>query len=277
MSLLDQAATDLGAGGTEFPFDPPTGFTDFGTFNTPAAFLEFNRALKAKALTYKGFADFARTGAIDAAALNAALAAIGQSFASTSAPLREGVYHVYSTRSGDLTNFNFNPSVFRANPRVLSEADANDRRLSKVRKDPSTLLSTADESASSDIVFTNVTGPTTPLPIVINEELLLTQAEILWGLNRDAEAITLLNFIRTTSGGLPARTTFPTRLDIIREIIKQKRYSLLFESGARVIDARMFGLFGELGPELNPPGPGPSVIPFPQAEIDAREGNLTCS
>lgn len=277
VALLDEGAADLAAGGSEFPFLLPAGFTEFGDFGTPSAFLEFNRALMAKALTYKGFASFASSGTVDAPALNLALAAIGESFTSTSAPLRSGVYHVYSTRSGDLGNFNFNPSVFRANPRVLNEADAGDRRLSKIRKDPAAQLSTADTSASSDILFTNITGPTTPLPIVINEEMLLTQAEILWGLGRDAEAITLLNFIRTTSGGLSPRTSYPTRLDIIREIIKQKRYSLLFESGARLIDARMFGLFGELGGELRPPGPGPSVIPFPQAEIDARGGNTTCS
>ena len=38
----------------------------------------------------------------------------------------------------------------------------------------------------------------------------------------------------------------------------------------------MFGFFLDLGPELAPPGPGPRVIPFPQAEIDARSGDLTC-
>lgn len=277
VALLDSAATDLAAGGAAFPFIVPSGFTDFGTFNTPATFLQFNRALAAKALTYKGFSGFASGGAVDAAALNAALSAMGQSFAGISNPLRRGLYHTYSTRSGDLQNFNYNPSVFRANPRVLNEADAGDARLSKIRKDPTALISTADQSASSDILFTNVTGPTTPSPILINEELLLTQAEILWGLNRDAEAIALLNFIRTTAGELAPRTSFPTRLDIIREIIKQKRYSLLYESGARFVDSRMFGLFGELGLELNPPGPGPSVIPFPQAEADARGGQLSCT
>ena len=277
VELLDLAAADLEAGGATFPFIVPSGFTDFGTFNTPATFLEFNRALAAKALTYKGFRSFASGGTVDAAALTAALTAIGESFAGTGTPLREGVYHTYSTRSGDATNFLYNPSVYRANPRVLSEADAGDRRLSKVNQDPALRISTADESASSDILFTNVTGPTTPSPILINEELLLTQAEIHWGLNQDAQAIALINFIRVNSGGLLPRTVYATRLDIIREIIKQKRYSLLYESGARFVDARMFGLFGELGLELQPPGPGPRAIPFPQAEQDARGGDTSCS
>ncbi|MGZ8378821.1 MAG: hypothetical protein ACXWZS_18425 [Gemmatirosa sp.] len=37
----------------------------------------------------------------------------------------------------------------------------------------------------------------------------------------------------------------------------------------------MFGLFPELGPELGPLTPGPMPIPFPQAEIDARGGDLS--
>ena len=59
--------------------------------------------------------------------------------------------------------------------------------------------------------------------------------------------------------------------------IKQKRYSLLFESGDRAVDYRMFGLWTELGKELQPPGDGPQVIPFPSAEINARINNLACS
>ena len=39
----------------------------------------------------------------------------------------------------------------------------------------------------------------------------------------------------------------------------------------------MFGLFTELGPELSPTNYGPRVIPFPQAELDAREGGTSCT
>jgi hypothetical protein len=162
---------------------------------------------------------------------------------------------------------------------VLAVAEAGDQRLAKIRKDPTARKENADGSVASDLLFTNIAGPTSPLPILINEELLLVQAEALWGLQRDAEALALVNAVRTRSGGLAARTlaSFPTRLDLLREILKQKRYSLLFESTARLVDYRMFGLFNELGAELRPPTPGPKVIPFPQAEIDARGGSLTCS
>jgi hypothetical protein len=39
----------------------------------------------------------------------------------------------------------------------------------------------------------------------------------------------------------------------------------------------MFGLWTELGKELQPPGDGPQVIPFPSAEINARNNNLACT
>ncbi|MFN2399769.1 MAG: hypothetical protein ABR543_14210 [Gemmatimonadaceae bacterium] len=275
IALLDSAKTDLAAGGAAFPFILPSGFTDFGTFNTPATFLEFNRALSAKAQLYKGFAAFATGGTINTAALNAALTALDESFESQAAPLRNGVYHVYSTRSGDLQNGNFDLTVYRVNPKVLSQAEAGDRRLSKIRQDPTFQKSVS--GASSDIIFTNVSGPTTPLPIVINEQLILIRAQVLWGLNRDLEALGIVNFIRQTSGGLLPKLPFVNRLDLLREILKQKRYSLLFESGDRLVDYRMSGLFAELGPELNPPQVGPTVIPFPQAEIDARSNELSCS
>jgi hypothetical protein len=214
--------------------------------------------------------------------LNAALTALDASFYSAApANFRVGVFHTFSTASGDLQNGNYNRAVYRANPKVLSQADAGDLRLSKIQQDPSYQLALpgTPPPAQSDIIFLNISGPLTPLPIIIDEQLVLMRAEALWGLNRDAEALVLINLVRQNSGGLPARTlaSFATRLDILREILKQKRYSLLFESGDRAVDYRMFGLWTELGKELQPPGDGPQVIPFPSAEINARNNSLACS
>ncbi len=277
--LLDNAATDLAAGGATLPFTLPSGFTGF---TTPATFLQFNRALAAKVHIYRGFQAYRTTGnPVNAAELNAALTALDGSFYSPlPADFRDGVYHTYSTASGDLQNGNFNRAVYRANPKVLSEAEAGDQRLSKVEQDPSFALALpgTPPSAASDIIFLNITGPLTPLPIIIDEELVLMRAEALWGLNRDAEALALVNIVRQNYGlGQRLITSFPTRLDILREILKQKRYSLLFESGDRAVDYRMFGLWTELGKELQPPVDGPQVIPFPSAEINARNNDLTCS
>ncbi len=275
-ALIDSGAASLQAGGAAFPFTLPSGFSGF---DTPAGFLKFNRALAAKVHVYRGFLGYRSTRTPVASELNAALTALDASFQSSNpAEFRIGPYHTYSTASGDLQNGNFDRSVIRANPKVLSEADVGDRRLTKIRKDPSFTKALPDSSAVSDIVFEHITGPTTPLPIIINEELILLRAEALWGLNRDAEALALVNLVRLNSGGLPPRAaaSFPTRLDLLREILKQKRYSLLFESGARLVDYRMFGLYSELGMELRPPVPGPQVIPFPSAEANARNGQTAC-
>src|SRR2546423_7063959 len=261
-ALLDSGATNLAAGGSAFPFTLPGGFAGF---TTPATFLQFNRALAAKVHIYRGFASYKTVGnPITAAELNAALTALDASFYTpTPANFRVGVYHTFSTASGDLQNFDFNRAVYRANPKVLNEAEAGDLRLSKIEQKPAYALALpgTPPSAASDIIFLNISGPLTPSPIIIDEELVLMRAEALWGLNRDAEALVLINLVRQNSGGLPAKTlaSFPTRLDILREILKQKRYSLLFESGDRLVDYRMVGLYSEMGMDLNPPVPGPPV------------------
>jgi hypothetical protein len=277
-ALLDSAAADLSGAGAQFPFALPAGFSSNGAFGTPSGFLKFNRGLKAKNDVYRGFASYAKSGAIDAAALTAALTALDASFASVAGNFRDGVYHVYSTASGDLLNQNFDASVHRANPKVLSEAEAGDLRLSKIRRD--TTQNIATEDVSSDILFTIFSGPTSPIPLLINEELILVRAEALWGLNRDAEALALANAVRTRSGGFATPkllTDFPTRLDLLREILKQKRYSLLYESPARAVDFRMFGLWADLGLERDPPVAGPMVIPIPEAEANARSNALACT
>jgi hypothetical protein len=277
-ALLDSAATDLAAAGSAFPFVLPAGFSTNGAFNTPAGFLRFNRGLKGRNDVYRGFVSYAKTGAIDAAALNAAIAALDASFANVAGNFRDGVYHIYSTASGDLVNQNFDNSVYRANPKVLSEAEPGDLRLSKVRQDPTQALST--QGVTSDILFTIFSGPTSPIPLLINEELLLVRAEALWGLNRDAEALAIVNAVRTRSGGFATPkpiTAFATRLDLLREILKQKRYSLLYESSSRAVDYRMFGLWTELGPERTTTNFGPMVVPIPEAEANARDNVLTCT
>lgn len=279
-AILDTAVRDLGAAGAAFPFAVPGGLTLSGRFDTPAAFARFARALRAKVQVYQAFAGYARGGAIDNAALGRAVASLDSSFYNPAGTLRDGVYHVYATASGDLTNANFDQTVYRANPKVLADAEPGDLRVAaKLRRDPALRRANNDSTVVSDIIFTNVTGPTSPLPVLTNEELVLLRAEALWGLGRDAEALALVNVIRQRAGGLAPRGAagFATRLDLLREILRQKRLSLLFESGARLVDFRMFGLFAELGPELGQATTGgPKVLPFPQAELDARGGDVTC-
>ncbi|MFL5580171.1 MAG: hypothetical protein ACJ8AO_07345 [Gemmatimonadaceae bacterium] len=280
VALLDEGNADLAAGGSAFPFDLPGGFDGF---DAPASFARFNRALAARALLYRGFLNVRTGGAPDAASLNAALAALDASFQGATAPMRLGVFHTFSTASGDLTNQNFDNSVYRANPKVMADTVAGDLRNRKLRRDPAALRSLASTEpgappfASSDILFTIVDGPTAPLPIVTNEELLLVRAQVLWGLDRDAEALAAMNVVRQAAGGLAPLAAPATHAALLRAILREKRMSLLWESGARAVDYRMFGIFGELGTENVDPGHEPKVLPFPQAEIDARGGNTSCS
>ena len=83
------ASADLTAAGTSaFPFSLPGGFAGF---NTPATFIKFNRALRAREAVYRG--DFA-----------GALTFLAASFYTPAPPLDLGVYMDFSAGPGDFAN-----------------------------------------------------------------------------------------------------------------------------------------------------------------------------
>ncbi|NIM60897.1 MAG: RagB/SusD family nutrient uptake outer membrane protein, partial [Acidobacteria bacterium] len=88
-----------------------------------------------------------------------------------------------------------------------------------------------------------------PIPIIRNEELILLRAEINIGMNLISDAADDINFIRVNSGGLDPRTNLDAT-NILDELLKQRRYSLLFEGGHRWIDMRRYGRLDDL---LDPP------------------------
>lgn len=257
-SLLDQGLTDLTAGGTAFPFTLSPGFADF---NTPSSFSSFNRALKARVEVYR--TNYA-----------AALTALTGSFLSTAAPLTLGAYHSYSTNSGDTQNFLYDPAgrAILAHPSIETDAElqpggALDARvLAKVAHLPD--VHTV-QGISTDLVFTIYNSPNAPLPIIRNEELILLRAEARYFTNDQAGALADINFVRTTSGGLAPRGPFTSNADFVAELVKQRRYSLLFEGGHRWIDARRFNLLNTL-PKALPTHNVFSRFPFPEAECLAR-------
>jgi hypothetical protein len=284
-ALLDTAATDLGAAGAALPFELPAGFAGF---DTPAGMLQFNRGLKAKVEIYRAFQAFgaAQTFAsIDQAALARAQEALTASFYNPGGDFNAGVYHVYSTSAGEYSNPNFGPAIMRINPRVVLEADPGDLRVAaKVNTDPTSVANNTIggplEVPSGYLDKVNA-SPVTPLPILSNAELILLQAEIYWGLGRYAEALAQSNVVRTSAqgGGLAPRVinvgTPQGQADVLREILKQKRYQLLFTSPSRHVDYRMFGILSELGQERgNEPV---SVLRLPQTELDARGGVGSCT
>lgn len=258
-TLLDEAKTHLNAGGTAFPFVVHPGFAGF---NTPALFLRFNRALRARSDVYR-------------ARWQDALTSLNESFISTAATtpaaLANGVYHVYSASAGDATNPLFDPAprALVAHPSILTDAQlrANgqpDLRTGKV----TTGATVSNQGITSNLRFTMYATNVTPIPLIKNEELILMRAEAYTGLGNRAAAIQDINFIRVNSGGLaPLPDDFAG--DLVTEILYNRRYSLLFEYGHRWHDMRRYGRLNQL-PKALPSHLVYPIVPLPSDECNQR-------
>jgi hypothetical protein len=286
-TLLDSAITDLtSAGATAVPFTMPAGWAAFSTADaagTQTDLLGLAEAYKAKVEMYRGFLPLNSGGPTATpvtANLQAALDALDKSFynpVASRTALDVGIYHTYSTGAGETVNPFSDKSVNYANMKVITEgAEPGDLRvLAKVDTSPTIALKTV-QGDSSRYQLKQPSLPTDPIAVLRDEELVLIRAEVLWGLNRDAEAVAMINIVRQAAGLPPkALTDFPTHGDLLRGILKEVRYSMLFESDKRWVDYRMFGILNELGKEVgNDPIPR---LPIPQAEADARNNVLGCS
>lgn len=263
-ALLDEASTDLAQGGAAFPFPLSSGFAGF---NTPATFVQFNRALKARVEVYRGN-------------FNEALTALQASFLTRAADALDlGVYHTFSTGSGDDVNELHDPGAspdILAHPSIVTDAELrpNGEVDLRVQRKIRTLAATRTvRNITTGVAFTMYDALSTPIPIIRNEELILLRAEANIGLGNLAAALDDLNFIRVNSGGLaPLDDAADATLT---ELLRQKRYSLLFEGGHRWIDLRRYNRLSEL--PLDRPNHQRNVaFPIPEAECLAR-GQDTCS
>jgi starch-binding outer membrane protein, SusD/RagB family len=269
IALLDNALTELQ--GAAFPFPLPPGFTGF---TTPATFAQFNRALRARVAVYRG--DY--TGA---------LTYLGQSFLNTAAPLDLGVYFDFGTGAGDVANplaidpqtgENFGHPSLRTQAQLQTDGVSLDRRfLTKLVVRPprsaGTTNTTPPQLLSSDLGWVRYPSPSSPIPIIKNEELILLRAEANIGLSNFGPAVPDIDLVRTTSGGLPAYSGAVDQLSLLAEVLYNKRYSLMFEGGHSWIDYRRYGLTGALA-GFDRVGPPPDVIfptlPIPTAELQPR-------
>jgi len=268
ISLLDEAKTDLTGGGTAFPFPLSAGFSGF---DTPATFLRFNRALRARAEVYRGSLGGGATN------YTAALTALTESFLDTSRPFSLGVYHTFSTASGDQTNPLFDPipRIIFAHPSTLPDAKVNGatkdlRATSKVALLPAPKQVNGVTVDSKLLLYP--TGGS-PKAIIRNEELILIRAEARLQTGDLAGALADINLVRTTAGGLPVidATTWNalTTAQRIDSLLYERRYSLLMEGGHRWIDARRYGRLATLPKAL----PAHKVYPrflIPDDECVAR-------
>ena len=263
-SLLEQANGDLAAAGGSFPFSLGAGYSDFAT---PVSFAEFNRGLAARVAVYRGN-------------YGEALTALGQSFLDTSADLDLGVYHTFSTGSGDTQNGLAASSDVLAHPSLADDAQTNglgevdDRFTAKLE-----ILATPETGGagiSTDVNFLLYSGLDDPIPIIRNEELILLRAEALLGLNMLEDAADDINFIRVNSGGLDPIANLGTQSAdaILDELLYNKRYSLLFEAGHRWIDMRRYGKLDEL-PLATTGHRVHERFPIPEAECLEQTGGET--
>jgi hypothetical protein len=283
---LDDGATDLtSAGTTAFPFALTAGFVGF---NTPATFLQLNRAIAARVLVYRAsiVANRASTGVTCAGCYASALTAITASFFNPAASaLQAGPFHTYSTSTGDATNTLFFTTTgdIMAHPSIRTDAPLkldgtrDNRLIAKVDTATPNHNPSPDANAGipSTVRYRMYADRNAGIKIITNEELYLLRAEARWFTNDKANAIADINFIRANAGGLAASalTAASTDAAFVTELLLQRRYSLMMQ-GFRWNDLRRFNQLNTL-PLDRPTHTIARVQPIPQAECLIRANETT--
>jgi starch-binding outer membrane protein, SusD/RagB family len=290
-TIVDAGYTDLQAAGTAtIPVKLPSGFTSVGgDFRTAANLIKYNRGLAGKILTYRAI--LLNSAPLATQAIAALNIAIGGDTV-TQSDLNKGPYFQYSTASGETSNPLFDNKL-HLNPHVADSIVATDLRRSKI--DSTGTGGGAPFTQTTDgVVFstkydyfgsrvTNGANQTRPNPVLRTAELILLRAQAkvqagdLVGATADA------NIVRRIEGGaaLVPYAPFASSAAAINAILYEKRYSLLFEGPQRWVDLRAYGLLnstsftlgGKSAPYLS--DPFTASFPIPQAEKDARDGNVT--
>jgi hypothetical protein len=258
-SLLEEGATELGNGGTSFPFGTTSGFAGF---DTPGSFLQANRAISARVAAYQGN-------------MPAVLTFLQGSFLNLDeTDMNSGIYHTFSLDATDIANpmfFPLNATTAGARimePNFLADAEADDLRV--FGDSDMGILGKVVERAE-EITLDDLTGKydvfiyqsqTESIPIIRNEELILLYAEANITIN-PGEAVTALNIIRA-SANLAPYTGDTSAAALTDEMLNQRRYSLYAE-GHRWIDMRRYGRLDQL-PLARPEDDVFTQFPIPLTE-----------
>ncbi|MEL6132200.1 MAG: RagB/SusD family nutrient uptake outer membrane protein [Bacteroidota bacterium] len=232
--LLNEAATNLSNTGDAFALNLSVGFDGF---ETPAGFRQFVKALQARVALYQGDKASARDF-------------LNESFFDIAGGLNVGPVHAFGTAGNDIRNPLFyvaDQDLFIAHPDFMADAEANDLRVSTktdTLKDEDDIPTSASlDGLSGDFQVQIYSGPSSSVPIIRNEELILIYAEAQIG-NDNNEALAAINTIRGAAGiGDYAGGTSDDEL--LTEIVNQRRYSL-FGEGHRWIDLRRLGRLDEI-------------------------------
>ncbi len=264
------------AGATPFPFVLPTGAgIGFGGFNTPATFITFNRALKARIETYRA-SNAGHSAAAYAPVLTALAASFIQPLAADRSNLKIGPQYFFGNTGTDAPNgLTPNNTSLYAHPSIRDDGtvDPNDRRYVTKILTGLPLRIPADANTPTNLGFQVYPALTSGIPIIDNEELTLLRAEARWYTGDAAGALADINAIRTISGGLAARGAFASESDFVTELLAQRRLSLLLQ-GHRWIDVRRFGLLKTLPLSgANYGFTANQVIPQAECLARARSGN----
>ena len=262
LQLLDSAQTHLQAAGGAFAFSLGAGYAGF---DTPATFLTFNRALRAKL-------------DVETSQYATALTDLAASFVDTAKALSLGVYFTFSTASGDAQNGLYDPT---ARQRYAHGSYATDAQLQSGGARDNRFLTKIDTLVPQVVrygftvnwTFHRYNSPSAWVPIIRNEELVLLQAEAHIGLGTAADnaaAIADINVVRTKAGLLPPISNPYVAVGnqpptLLGELLYEKRYSLVWETGDRWVDLRHYGLLATL------PKDRTGDLIFPYMQIPSNE------
>lgn len=312
LMTLDSSLANLKAGSSAgFTFTLPTGYSTVAS--TPAGFRQLVWALMAKALCFRASSAITdgAVGGNGSPAGNAAkyyaaaLVAIDSSFYDPGAVNPSGpvVNFDFSSNANDapnelsdpITGPTFFADTFNVTDAQKQTGGAIDAR---VTNKITSILSVNDSSPQIlggipqlpgwlkfTIYLSNgAVNTSAPIPLIKNTELALLKAEAEIGTGDLAGAVTDLNAVRENEGSLPAYSGPVTAAALTTELLYNRRYSLLWEQGARWVDARRFGQLGtiELGwvasafPGFPPPAV-PTRMPVPSSECEARGLGAVCS
>jgi hypothetical protein len=289
-ALLDSALTDLntaaGAGVTAVPVTLPPGFALHGDYSRVSNLILFNRGLKGKAEVFRALDPKAPVAASATAAITALnLALPGAPSPMTEDYLNTGPWYEYSPLAPENFQNPLGDITFLVTDNFVASIKPGDARRANII--PATKQQVKDSSyvGSNRIAITdpnNTANQTAPLPMMRNAELFLlrAQAEIATG-NLPA-ATNDINAVHTGEGGLPAYSTFATAADAITAVLYEYRYSFAY-MGPQHLDAlreyQMLNLAYVSQPGIpTPKGGGDALVqelPIPQAEVNARGGDVT--
>ncbi len=275
-AILDTALNHLNSASASFPVDLPPGFAGF---TTPATFKKFNRALKARVEVYRGSLG---CGAPCYTAAKTILETAGATFIDTSATadMSAGVYHTFGTGPGDIANFlaqdpqtsdNLVHPSLKDSVETKAGGDPDDRYTRKTVARPA--RSAGTPPLSSDRSFIMYPTPSSPIAIIRNEELILLRAEANNALGSAPFAANDVNYVRVKSGGLAAigGLAAQSQPQILGQILKERKYSLLYEGGHRWVDMRRTGRLNQIPLDRPTVDTRHSRLPIPTDEVLARK------